>query len=64
MALEAHTTEHSGPKKARGAFYGHKTDAKHDSNRRRREDDRVAAAELDAEPSDDDDSIALDAPLL
>jgi hypothetical protein len=64
MALQAHKTEHTGPKKGRGAFYGHKADAKHDSNRRRRQDDKVAAAELDTEPSDDDASIALDAPLL
>ena len=49
MALHAHKTEHAGRKKGRGALYGHKADAKHDSNRRRREDDKAAVAELDSE---------------
>ena len=51
MALRARKTEHAGPKKGRGAFYGHKAEAKHDSNRRRREDDKLALAEHDLEPA-------------
>jgi len=40
MAYNAKKTEHAGPKKGRGAFYGRKVDAKNASNRRRREDDK------------------------
>jgi len=40
MALKARKTEHSGAKKGRGAFYGRKVEAKHASNRRRRDDDK------------------------
>jgi hypothetical protein len=40
MALKARKTEHSGPKKSRGAFYGRKVEAKRASNRRRRETDK------------------------
>lgn len=36
-------TEHSGPKKGRGAFWGRKAEAKAQSNRRRREQDKSAA---------------------
>jgi hypothetical protein len=43
MAYHAKKTEHAGAKKGRGAFYGHKVDAKKASNRRRREDDKRAA---------------------
>ncbi len=37
MANAARKTEHSGPKKGRGAYYGRKANAKHQSKRKRRE---------------------------
>jgi hypothetical protein len=40
MAYNAKKTEHTGPKKGSGAFYGRKADAKTASNRRRRENDK------------------------
>jgi len=43
MAYNAKKTEHAGPKKGSGAFYGPKAEAKKASNRRRREDDKRAA---------------------
>ena len=36
MALNAKKTEHTGAKKGKGAYWGRKRDAKHDSNRARR----------------------------
>jgi hypothetical protein len=39
MARRANKTEHSGPKKGSGAFWGVKAEAKLRSNRRRREHD-------------------------
>ncbi len=36
-------TGHAGPKEGRGAFYGRKAEAKARSNRRRREQDKIAA---------------------
>ena len=36
MANKSGKTEHSGPKKGEGAYYGHKEDAKKESNRVRR----------------------------
>lgn len=36
MAHCARKTEHSGPKKGRGAYWGRKRDAKHESSRKRR----------------------------
>jgi len=38
MGYEAKKTEHSGSKKGCGAFWGHKVDAKKQSNRKRRGD--------------------------
>ena len=43
MAHKAKKTEHAGPKKGRGAFYGPKAEAKRSSNRRRR---RTAKREI------------------
>jgi hypothetical protein len=43
MAYNARQTEHAGSKKGRGAFYGRKVDAKAQSNRRRRENDKAEA---------------------
>jgi len=42
MAYNAKKTEHAGPKKGSGAFYGRKAEAKKASNRRRREDSKRA----------------------
>ncbi len=47
MAHRANRTEHSGAKRGRGAYWGHKADAKEHSNRLRREDDRRSAKELE-----------------
>ena len=38
LANKAKRTEHAGPKKGRGAYYGRKREAKRASARRRRED--------------------------
>ncbi len=46
MAFKARKTEHSGAKKGRGAFYGRKGEAKHASNRRRRENDKRTVRDL------------------
>jgi len=40
MAYEAVKTEHAGPKRGRGAFWGRKSAAKEESNRVRRETDK------------------------
>jgi hypothetical protein len=42
MAGGAKKTEHAGAKKGRGAYWGRKADAKHESNRVRREDAKQA----------------------
>jgi hypothetical protein len=42
MAGNAIKTEHVGPKKGRGAYWGRKGDAKRDSNKVRRENARRA----------------------
>ncbi len=41
MANRVKKTEHAGPKKGRGAFWGRKVEAKRASNRRRREMDKL-----------------------
>lgn len=47
MAWNARKTEHSGPKRGSGAFWGPKKIAKHGSNRKRRKDaDRDAREQL------------------
>jgi hypothetical protein len=43
MANEAQKTEHSGPKKGRGAYWGRKKAAKKESNRVRREADKAVS---------------------
>ncbi len=40
MAHQAKKTEHSGAKKGNGAYWGRKVNAKKESNRVRREDDK------------------------
>lgn len=42
MAERAKKTEHSGAKHGNGAYWGRKVDAKDESNRVRREDDKRA----------------------
>ncbi len=44
MAYNAKETEHAGPKKGSGAFYGRKAIAKKASNRQRREFDKRAVS--------------------
>jgi len=44
MAYHAKKTEHVGPKKGCGAYYGVKAAAKKESNRRRRRQDRRTGA--------------------
>jgi hypothetical protein len=48
MANQAEKTEHSGPKKGIGAYWGRKKDAKGESNRARRESDKA-----ESEPKDE-----------
>lgn len=40
MGSQANKTEHSGSKKGSGSYWGRKTDAKKQSNRKRREQDK------------------------
>lgn len=42
MAGKARKTEHAGPKKGAGAYWGRKADAKRESNRVRRENAKRA----------------------
>jgi hypothetical protein len=42
MAGNAKKTEHAGPKKGRGAYWGRKAEAKRESNRLRRENAKRA----------------------
>ena len=46
MGHHARKTEHVGPKRGRGGYYGRKRDAKHESAKRRRGDDRSAVLEV------------------
>jgi hypothetical protein len=43
MAYNAKKTEHAGPKKGNGAYWGRKVAAKHESNRKRRQDAKFEA---------------------
>ena len=45
MGQGAKKTEHAGAKKGSGAYWGRKVVAKKESNRLRREDDKVSIAE-------------------
>jgi len=44
MANQAKKTEHSGPKKGRGAYWGRKKDAKRESSRTRRKNGKAEAS--------------------
>ncbi len=50
MGYEAKKTEHSGPKRGNGAYWGYKWEAKKESNRIRRENAKreIRAAAIDA----------------
>ena len=48
MAHQVKKTEHSGAKKGKGAYWGRKVDAKKESDRRRREEDKNTVVEEDA----------------
>ena len=50
MGCEAKKTEHSGPKRGNGAYWGYKWEAKKESNRIRRENAKreIRAAAIDA----------------
>ena len=55
MGYEAKKTEHSGPKRGNGAYWGYRWDAKKESNRIRRENaKREVRRELSAALSADD----------
>jgi len=43
MADNAKKTEHSGPKKGNGAYWGYKAEAKKESNSKRRKNDKIEA---------------------
>ncbi|MBI5674471.1 MAG: hypothetical protein HZC48_01420 [Nitrospirae bacterium] len=45
MAYEAKKTEHAGAKKGSGAYWGRKVEAKKESNRKRRENDKGSVKE-------------------
>jgi hypothetical protein len=49
MGYEAKKTEHSGSKKDCGAYWGWKADAKNQSNRKRREQDKITNKEIKGE---------------
>lgn len=53
MGQGAKKTEHAGAKKGCGAYWGRKVAAKKESNRLRREDDKVSIA---AETSDEEEA--------
>jgi hypothetical protein len=59
MANEAQKTEHSGPKKGAGAYWGRKKAAKKESNRVRRETDKketnpVFTKSLESDPHEEE----------
>ena len=41
MAYQAMKTEHVGAKNGRGSYWGHKQDAKKESNHKRRQDEKL-----------------------
>jgi hypothetical protein len=49
MGHEAKKTEHTGPKKGNGAYWGKKANAKKESNRKRREQDKAVKRKRDDE---------------
>jgi hypothetical protein len=58
MGYEAHKTEHAGPKRGSGAYWGRKVEAKHESNRKRRADNKaVVQKEMNDEQAVGGDSV-------
>lgn len=55
MGYEAKKTEHSGPKRGNGAYWGYKWEAKKESNRIRRENAKreIRAATTQAAPANE-----------
>jgi hypothetical protein len=47
MANQAKKTEYSGSKKGTGSYWGRKKYAKHESDRKRREDGKLLSGEID-----------------
>ena len=54
MGYEAKKTEHSGPKRGNGAYWGYKWEAKKESNRIRRENAKreIRGATIDVMPEE------------
>jgi hypothetical protein len=54
MGFEAKKTEHSGPKRGDGAYWGYKWEAKKESNRIRRENAKreIRGATIDVMPEE------------
>ena len=55
MGNGAKKTEHAGPKKGNGAYWGRKVAAKNESNRKRRETDKKSVSDQtsDLEPAEE-----------
>ncbi len=62
MADRAHKSEHAGPKKGRGAYWGRKADAKRESNRVRREDAKQAVRQGMTDSEDEIEGWPLSPP--
>jgi hypothetical protein len=60
MGYEAKKTEHCGPKRGEGAYWGYKWEAKKESNRIRREN---AKREIRDASNEDDRRLAVEAIL-
>jgi hypothetical protein len=58
MGYEAKKTEHCGPKRGEGAYWGYKWEAKKESNRIRREN---AKREIREASNEDDRHVAAEA---
>lgn len=50
MAGKARKTEHHGPKRGTGSYWGRKKDAKRDSNKKRRQVGRTETDQAEKEP--------------
>jgi hypothetical protein len=49
MGYKARKTDHNGPKRGKGAYWGRKREAKKESNRRRRNNNRAISRTADEE---------------
>lgn len=59
MGYETKKTEHSGPKKGSGSYWGYKRDAKRGSNKKRRNDGRILAEQGNAERLENDNKMEV-----